>query len=112
MFHISSGEVGDAHDHGTGSTCQRTFGRGDPTGEHVRVIAARWYQGGAGPNKNEDDEPNCGKSNPLPIGAFTNCVRARMAMLWWSPWRNVVLAAQTEQPSKCRKLDKTRDVSH
>src|SRR3989442_12911141 len=100
MFHISSGEVGDAHDHGTGSTRQRTLGRGDPTGEHVRVIAARWYQGGAGANKNVADELNCGKSNPLPTGAFTNRVRERMAILWWRPWRNAVLAAQTDHPSK------------
>jgi hypothetical protein len=47
LFHISSGEVGDAHDHGAGFTRQRTFGRGDPAGERVIIIAARWYQGDA-----------------------------------------------------------------
>src|SRR6266446_2124174 len=47
MFLISPGKVGDAYHHGFSSSRQRTFGRGDPARERVRVRAAYCCQSGA-----------------------------------------------------------------
>src|SRR6267378_4731644 len=47
-----------------------------------------------------DDETDCGEDNPLPTVALTIRVSARMAILWWRPRRNAILAAQTDQSSK------------
>jgi len=88
------------------SNMRRTFSRsaGTTARNAVQWFLFQWFLSYPQNDGNADDEVKYGNSALFMLALLSSRLRARMAILRWRPWRNAILAAQTDHRQNVASL--------